>query len=222
MSWSPRASADGADDLPSTARSAFGFVRIDAAFSTRAGSRLVGYGSRETYRAFDAVIDLDVSRFPWERLGFDLRTSFSVQSMGGYGSSGGGDKVSRYFGMRGTIDVGAIAWGGGAPGGLVVGVGGGFDFGDRLWFATKGRAFVVTMLRARHWLTSDWHVQASWMYVPTTTTTLQVREHAFELAVGWKALQFGARLDRATVTGGDPVRDYPETRLGTFVGGCFF
>lgn len=210
-----------AGELPSAARTAFGFVRIDAAFGGRSGSRLVGAGSRETYRAADALIDLDVSRFPWERLGFDLRTTFSAQSLGGRASAAGGEN-GLYFAMRGLLDVGVVTWGGGAPGGLVVGLGAGFDFGDRLWFATKGRAFTVAMIRARHWLTADWHVQASWMYVPSTSAALKVREHDFELAVGWKALQVGARLDLARATGGDPVRDYLDTHFAVFVGGCFF
>jgi hypothetical protein len=224
LSCATTARADGADDLPSAARTAFGFVRLDAAFATHGGSRLVGAGSRERYRAAEVLIDLDVSRFPWERIGFDLRTSFSAQSLGGGAASGGGGdkKVGRYFGMRGTLDVGVLMWGGGAPGGLVVGLGGGFDFGDRLWFSTSGRVFALTMVRARHWFSTDWHAQATWMFVPTTSAALKVREHTFELAVGWKALQLGARLDRSTVTGGDPVRDYEDTRLTAFVGACFF
>ncbi len=213
--------AKAGEPLDRDAREAFGFVRMDFAAGGRFGDKLVGVGSRGRFQMIDSVFDLDFSRFPTERLGFDLRVAFSPTALGGAPAKNG-ENLDLYFSMRGLVDVGVIKWGGAAPGGLVVGLGGGFDTGNRLWFVDKLRVFAQTMVRARHWLTREWRLQGTWMYLPTSTATWKVREHVFEAAAGWQALEFGLRLDWTSTDAGAPVRTYHDIAIAGFVGASFF
>jgi hypothetical protein len=198
---------------PKRERSRTEMARLDAgAFFVR-GEKMVGRGTLVGYYVLVGVVDLDVVRFPRERLGFEIDV---------HGGPVGVDENARLeIGLAGAGLVAPLLWKGKAPGSFVLGVGGTFEYGRPVWYTPGYHGAPYGLARFRILPSETVGLQTTYRFVPVTTgltSDLLVQEHDVDVGVSFGLLQIGARLRVDEVTGGEPIRTYRSIGGGLFVG----
>ena len=188
---------------------AWGQVRLLASVSTFSGESLVETGSVGRYRLGGGNLELEADRL-FGVVGFILH-------VGGFYIPDA-DELSFIRG-EGGVAFGVASWEGEVPGGVLLGLGMGGDYG-RYWFSEEGRFYGMARAHLRLWPSPDVPLQLTYTAVPGAYTAVDGyhHEHRIELATGWSMLTFGSRLGLAYTTGGEPSRTFSHVELGTFVG----
>lgn len=182
-------------------------ARVGASASLIEGSRIVGAGSRERYtQPGFALIDFKIARIlEKKRWGFEIASQLMIPTE---------RDTSLAFAQFDVAFDGLLA--DGRWGSLVLGVGGGGDFG-RYWWG--GRGYPLVVLRQRTWLSHKVRLEFESRTIPIAATgKLPVFEQRFELALGIGLFCAGLRFDWAAAWGGEPNRTYQQHELGAFVG----
>ncbi|MRG93911.1 hypothetical protein [Polyangium spumosum] len=191
-------------------RSTVEMARLGAGVLYVRGLKRLGFGTLARYDVLVGVIDLDVVRFPHERLGFEIHL---------HGGPIGFDENARVeIGVSGAGLVAPLRWKGRAPGSFVLGVGGAFELGRPVWLDPGYHGAAFALARFRIFPTETVGLQTNYRFVPITTNELSLQEHDVELGVSRGLLQVGARLRIDEVRGGEPYRLYRSIGGGLFVG----
>jgi hypothetical protein len=180
-------------------------ARVGMSASLIGGSRIVGMGSRERYvQPGLSVIDFKLARmFAKSSWGFELAMQAMIPTERGLGYA--------------QIEVAAdILLADGPWGSLIVGLGGGADYGRYWW---DGRAYPLVVLRERTWLSRKVRLEFETRTIPIAATgKLPLFEQRFELALGVGLFCAGLRFGWAAAWGGLPNRTYEQHELGAFMG----
>jgi hypothetical protein len=201
---------------PSTPRerSTVEMARLDAGVFYVRGAKMIGQGTLIRYHVLVGVIDLDVTRFPHERLGFEIHVN---------GGPVGFDENARVeIGLSGAGLVAPLRWKGKAPGSFVLGIGGAFELGRPVWLDPGVHGAPFALARFRIFPNETFGLQTTYRFVPIATDDLSVQEHDVDLGVSYGLLQLSARLRVDEATGGEPVRTYRSIGGGLFVGFAVF
>lgn len=191
-------------------RSTVEMARLDAGVFYIRGDKLVGNGTRQRYQVLVGQIDLDVTRFPHERLGFEIHVN---------GGPVGFDENARVeLGVSGSGLVAPIKWKGRAPGSFVLGVGGAFELGRPVWIDPAYHGAPFALARFRIFPGETVGLQTTYRFVPISTDALWLQEHDVDVGVSAGLLQVCLRLRVDEVTGGEPSRVYRSIGGGLFAG----
>ena len=192
-------------------RSTVEMARLDAGVLYVRGQKQLGLGTIARYHVLVGVIDLDVVRFPHERLGFEIHLHG--------GPIGFNENAQVEIGLSGAGLVAPLRWKGRAPGSFVLGVGGAFELGRPVWLEPGYHGAAIGLARFRIFPTETVGLQTAYRYVPITTMgVLSLQEHDVELAMSRGLLQVGARMRVDEVRSGEPERLYRSIGGGLFVG----
>ena len=195
-------------------RSTVSFARLDACFWYVRGDKRLGVGTLSGYHVVMPHFGLDVARFPYERVGFEIHVHG--------GPIGVDENASAEIGFSLAGLAAPFRWKGRAPGSVVLGVGGTFEFGRPVWTEPGYHAAPFGLLRFRLFPNETIGLQTTYRYVPITTDELWVQEHDLEVGVSYGLLQFGLRGRVDEARGGIPGRLYRSFGIGTFVGLAVF
>jgi len=191
-------------------RSTVEMARLDAGVFYIRGDKLVGYGTISRYQVLVGQIDLDVTRFPHERLGFEIHLN---------GGPVGFDENARVeLGLSASGLVAPLRWKGRAPGSFVLGIGGAFEFGRPVWLDPGFHGAPFALARFRIFPGETVGLQTTYRFVPITTNELWLQEHDVDVGVSAGLLQVSLRLRVDEVTGGEPSRLYRAIGGGLFAG----
>lgn len=211
--WPLRAHAEGTGSEEETAQPPYNQLRALVGVSTFSGERLVETGSVGRYRLGGGGVELEADRI-FDVVGFMAHIS---------GFAGPDVDELNYVRGEGGLALGIGSWTGPAPGGVLIGLGLGGDFG-RYWFAEEGRVYALARARLRVWPSRDVPLQLTYTALPIAHYAGggHLQEHRIELATGWKLLAFGSRLGFAYANTGEPRRTFSQLEIGTFVGLGFY
>jgi len=210
------AAADRREGEDPDHRSAFELARLGVHGGWFSGSKMVGYGSLQRYDGGVGAMDLDVTRFPHENIGFSFALGLGFASQGS--QNNGGTTNFNYGRLESSIDFGLLSWSGPGKSGWSVGAGFGGAFGkNRYWYAEKGVGYPILRTNLRLWATRDVSLHAAYQWLPSSTGDAPVRSHRFEAAVGIGLMQLGARLELVSTQRGVPIRTYVDRETSLFV-----
>jgi hypothetical protein len=202
--------APAAQARPPRERSTVEMARLDAGVFYIRGQKMFGVGTTAAYQVLVGQIDLDVARFPHERLGFEIHVN---------GGPIGFDENARVeIGLTGAGLVAPFRWKGRAPGSFVIGIGGAFEFGRPVWLDPGFHGAPFALARFRIFPNDSVGLQTTYRYVPITTNDLWLQEHDVDFGVSTGLLQIGLRARVDEARGGDPARLYRSIGGGLFVG----
>jgi len=189
-------------------RSTVEMARLGAGFYYVRGAKFIGVGTRTRYEVLVGNVYLDVTRFPTNRVGFEIHVHG--------GPVGIDENAQAEIALNGAGLVAPFRWKGDAPGSFVLGVGGAFELGRPVWLAPGFRGFPFALARLRVFPSESLGLQTTYRFVPITTDDALLQEHDVELSVSTGLLEIGLRFRLDEVTGGQPTRFYRSYGGGLF------
>lgn len=181
------------------------FARVGVHAARIVGTRQVGQGTRDGHVGTIAALDLDVMRFPSERVGIDLGFALAKVAVPYRGND------SNHGRMWGGVDVALLR---GAAGSVIVGAGPGFEIGNRMWWTDSVRGYLDAGLRLRWFPARDVAVHANARADVIASGGPAATTFRSELLLGRGLFFFGARYERTQVESGTPRRVYVDHALG--------